>query len=277
MINIKDELAEQQKKFLEFMSLPLPLDYVSKQEQAVRDRYPGVPEPHYFTWEYTDDNASSNVERKSALLDASLALERAASVCKALAFKDTDMTVAELTEYKKRLSEAVHKGEDQIVELQYKYPMPTSYWYQSTKEHSEIGKYIPTLLTNTEERILFWLPPLPAKTFSTNSLIFEEFMDVLHSHDFPRLGQWHCDFFHVYKEDNLFGVRDVDNYPYKPIIDALSRALYSKDSFDNFSCSMFNVPSKNLRPGCYIDVRKRSQKVGILADFENCVSGLTWA
>ena len=252
----------------------LALDIPLLIEGAIQRQYPGVPPPYYLSWARSDENAGQNTERNAALLKAATALETAAATCRTLASKTTHMTCNELAEHRNKLAEAVHRGEDQLAELRYRYPMPAKHWYSTTPLKDGIREFSPKLLVNTEDRILFWMPPLPAKTLRTNNLIFSEFTDLLHAHDFPHLGQWHCDFFHAHKEDDLTGVRDVDNYPYKPIIDALSRAFFAKDSYDNFSCAMYNISSKNLHPGCYIDVCKRGQKVRFLSDFEKYATSL---
>lgn len=259
----------------EFIQYAPSIDNHSSIEYAIQCRYPGVPPPYYLSWARSDENAWLDTERNAALLQAATALETAAATCRVLASKKTNMTCTELTEHRNKLAEAVHRGEDQLAELRYMYPMPAKHWYSNTPLKDGVREFTPRLLVNTEDRILFWIPPLPAKTLRTNSLIFTEFTDLLHAHDFPHLGQWHCDFFHAHKEADLIGVRDVDNYPYKPIIDALANAFFSKDSYDNFSCSMYNISSNKLRPGCYIDVCKRSQKVRILEDFEDYAAALT--
>lgn len=243
-------------------------------EEDIRYRYPGVPPPYHLAWARSDESAGINTERNTALSKAATALETAAATCKVLASKTTSMTYIELTEHRNKLAEAVHRGEDQLAELRYMYPMPANHWYSNSPLQDGLREFTPSLLTNTEDRILFWMPPLPAKSLRTNNLIFTEFTDLLHTHDFPHLGQWHCDFFHAHKEGNLTGVRDVDNYPYKPIIDALSNAFFAKDSYDNFSCAMYNISSNRLHPGCYIDVHKRNQKVRILTDFEEYAASL---
>lgn len=243
-------------------------------EEYIQCRYPGVPPPYYLAWARSDENAGLDTERDAALLKAATALETAAATCRALASKTTNMTCIELTEHRNKLAEAVHRGEDQLADLRYRYPMPAKHWYSNTPLKDGVREFAPRLLVNTEDRILFWMPPLPAKSLRTNNLIFTEFTDLLHAHDFPHLGQWHCDFFHAHKEDDLTGVRDVDNYPYKPVIDALSRAFFSKDSYDNFSCAMYNISSNILHPGCYIDVCKRGQKVRFFSDFEKYAASL---
>ena len=66
----------------------------------------------------------------------------------------------------------------------------------------------------------------------------------------------------------MVGVKDVDNYASKPVIDALARAFCTNDAYDNFSYSMFNYPSKNIKIGCYVHVYKRAKKVELFHDFE---------
>ena len=243
-------------------------------DEAIRHRYPGVPPPYHLVWARSDENAGLNTERKVALLKAAAAMDKASATCRTLASKTTNMTCVELAEHRNKLAEAVHRGEDQLADLRYMYPMPTNHRYSNTPSNEGLREFTPRLLTNTVDHVLFWIPPLPAKSLRANNLIFAEFTDLLHAHIFPHFGQWHCDFFHVHKEDDLTGVRDVDNYPYKPIIDALSNTFFAKDSYDNFSCAMYNISSNRLRPGCYIDVCKRAQKVRILTDFEEYAASI---
>ena len=90
--------------------------------------------------------------------------------------------------------------------------------------------------------------------------------------DFAHFNKWHCDFIHVYHPDDANGIYDVDNYAYKPIIDAFVRALRSRDSLDHFSCGMYNFGSKNLKIGTYIHIYKRDEKVSLFRDFEELIT-----
>ena len=165
--------------------------------------------------------------------------------------------------------------EELLSELQFRYPLPSDSPHR--KPPKDLEPYLPKLLLCTQDRILIWMPRLPAKSTSVHCQILKSLRQMLRQHDLPHIPQWHCDLIHAYPEYMLAGVQDVDNYPYKPIIDALAMALFAPDSFDNFSCAMYNLPTANLKPGCYIRICNRSEKVQFLQDFEKLAKPLVEA
>lgn len=91
--------------------------------------------------------------------------------------------------------------------------------------------------------------------------------------DFAHFKKWHCDFIHVYHPDDAGGVYDVDNYAYKPIIDAFTRAFRTGDRLEHCSFSMYNYSSENIKTGTYIYICNRDEKVAFFQDFEKLVRG----
>jgi hypothetical protein len=109
------------------------------------------------------------------------------------------------------------------------------------------------------------MPPKGRDPFC--SVLFKEAVDLLRHANLPRLQKWHCDIIHCYHPDRPGGVLDADNYHTKPILDAIAMAMFTKDSYDNFSLSQYNFPTTDLAPGFYIHVFKRAENVQLLQDF----------
>ncbi len=235
-------------------------------------QYPGVPYPHLLTWDQSDRELPLDEEWQRILKATAVALRHGADVCEQFAANRNPTTCNELIQSKNALLCAVHKAEDLVTELTMNYPLPVQSNYKIAKSNPDIASRTPDLLINTEEHIIIWMPRLPSKHRGPNSLIFQELQEMLQVSRFPRIDQWHCDFLHVYHPTNLAGVLDVDNYNYKPIIDALVIALCSQDSFDHFSYGAYNMAHLTLKPGCYIHICKRQEKVPIFQFFEEMIS-----
>lgn len=104
-------------------------------------------------------------------------------------------------------------------------------------------------------------------------MVFQELQEMLWDTQFAHFDKWHCDFIHVYSGEDFEGIYDVDNYAYKPIIDAFVGALRTRDNFDHFSFSMYNYRSETLKKGCFIHVYKRDEKVAVFQKIEELTKG----
>lgn len=228
--------------------------------------YPDVPDPHQTTWAISDQETRSSNDWQAHLSKTKSALLAAAT---------QQTTPASLTATINRLKTALYKTEDTLAALHDMYPLPSVRTTSDLAVQSDPAIPAPMLLYHSNDQILFRLPALPNKSRSANSLLYTDFRSLLQAHQFAPFGAWHCDFIHVFSPSNegaILGARDVDNYPYKPFIDALVLALRSPDAAFNFSCSMYNMLSDRIKAGHYILVSKRSEKVGVFHDFENFLS-----
>jgi hypothetical protein len=239
----------------------------TKNLEIIYQQYPGVPAPYPLTWDRNDTELPLDDEWQHMLQATATALHRAVDVCNQLADRSERTTRNGLIHNKNALLCAIHKAEDLVAKLSTLYPLPTLSNYRIARSNLDLAPRTPALLHNGAERILIWLPRLPSKKRGTNSLLFQELQELLAESDLPHLDKWHCDFIHIYHPNNLTGILDVDNYDYKPVIDALTLALTTQDSFDHFSLSMYNLPHTELNPGCYIHISKRNEKVGFFQDF----------
>lgn len=232
-------------------------------------QYPGVPDSHIRKWQENDSFLPASSEWLERLISTDKAAQEVSSICRYLETKTDRMTVNRLRIEKAALLRALHKMEELIEELDRSYPAGTGIYDLAKQEPSLTGR-IPEILLNDGNQVLIWTPRLPAKNKWANSVGYRELQELLQkeSPNLPRFDQWHCDFIHVFRTHNLVGVKDADNYAYKPIIDTLTRAFRTNDAYDNFSYSMFNMPSESLKIGCYIHIYKRSQKVGFFREFE---------
>ena len=235
----------------------------------LRRQYPGVPDSYIRKWQENDGFLPTSSEWLERLISTDKAAQEVSSICRYLETKTDRMTVNRLSLEKAALLRALHKMEDLIEELDRSYPTGTGI-YELAKQDPSLTGRIPEILLNDGEQVLIWTPRLPAKSKWASSVGYKELQELLQkeSPHSPRFDQWHCDFIHVFRTSNLIGVRDVDNYATKPIIDALARAFRTNDAYDNFSYSMFNMPSETLKTGCYIHIYKRAQKVGFFQNFE---------
>lgn len=239
-------------------------------------RYPDVPEPHFLTWDCSDQETRNSNDWQVELSKTKAVLLAAAEECDALAATQLT-TPTSLTMTINRLKAALYKTEDTIAALRDMYPLP------SVRTPAELAKQLdpaipfPMLLCNNEDHILFWLPTLPNKSRSVNSHLYTDFQVLLRANHFAPYGSWHCDFVHVFSPSNqcaILGARDVDNYPYKPFIDALVLALRSSDAAFNFSYGAYNLLSDCVKSGCYISITKRAKKVGFFQEFEKQILAL---
>ena len=239
-----------------------------------RRQYAGIPEDYINSWQASDERLPSSDEWQNLLVSTDAAVQEVSAICRYHETKTDRMTVNRLLAEKKALLYALHKMEELIEQLDWSYPTEDRNCIKLAKDVPALTGRIPEILVKTEDRILIWMPRLPATAKWARSVGYKELTDLLYQEcaNLPRLGQWHCDFFHVFDPQNLVGVRDVDNYAYKPIIDSLARALCANDGYDNFSCAMFNYPSETLKIGCYIHIYKRAEKVAFFQDFESLAS-----
>lgn len=236
--------------------------------------YPDIPFPHQTTWAISDQETRHSNDWQSHLSKTKSALLAAATECDALSVATQQTTPASLTSTINRLKSALYKSEDTIGALHDMYPLPAVRTPSDLAAQSAPDIPAPMLLYRSNDQILFWLPSLPNKSRSANSHLYTDFRALLQTHQFAPFGAWHCDFMHVFSGSNegpILGARDVDNYPYKPFIDALVLALRSPDAAFNFSFGAYNMLSDRIKSGCYISITKRSQKVGFFNVFESFV------
>ena len=252
-------------------------DPQSKLIASIYAQYPGVPEPYPLVWDRSDMNHPQNDEWHEMLQDTSEALRRAADICDQISAQTSRAQRNELIVNKNTLLCGIHKAEDLVEQLSFRYPLGNLRNYQIAKSNPEIASSVPEILINSDERILIWMPRLPSKSRGVDSMVFQELQEMIWDTDFAHFSKWHCDFIHVYHPDDASGTYDVDNYAYKPIIDALARALHANDNLDRFSCSMFNHESESIKNGTYIHVYKREEKVQFFDNFEELITTLNWA
>lgn len=232
-------------------------------------QYPGIPEMYFQRWMESDGYLPTSGNWLNLLIATDTAVQEVSAICRYHETKTDRMTVNRLRIEKAALLRALHKMEDLFEELDRSYPTGTGI-YDLAKQDTSLTGRIPEILLNDGNQVLIWTPRLPAKNKWANSVGYRELQELLQkeSPHFPHFDQWHADFFHVFRASNLVGVKDVDNYAYKPIIDTLTRAFRTNDAYDNFSHSMFNMPSETLKVGCYIHVYNRTKKVVFFREFE---------
>lgn len=233
-------------------------------------QYPGIPEMYFQRWMESDGYLPTSGNWLNLLIATDTAVQEVSAICRYLETKTDRMTVSRLRAEKASLLRAIHKMEDLFDELDSHYPTDGMSIYDLAKQDTTLTDRIPEILLNDSDQVLLWTPRLPPKNKWASNIGYRELQELLQkeSSNLPHFDQWHADFFHVFHPRNLVGVKDVDNYAHKPIIDTLARAFYTNDAYDNFSCSMFNLPSESLKIGCYIHVYKRCEKVGFFRDFE---------
>lgn len=242
-------------------------------EVELKKKYPGVPYPLSEVWERSDYDIPRNLEREELVNKTAEALAIAANLCPSIQDTNAPTTFAELQNYTRTLKGAVFRTEALLDEMQFKYPLPTKERYRHTRSDKSLQTYLPQILLNTEDRVIIWMPKMPTSSRTANNLLFAELLDLLYNEDFSHLQNWHCDFIHVFPNGAL-GCRDVDNYPYKPVIDALAMAFRSRDSSESFSIGMYNLRTENTKPGCYVCVSKRENKACFFAEFEDLIARL---
>ena len=242
--------------------------------ESIRQQYPQVPEQHQMTWYLNDEKLPQLEERNEMILKHAEALEAAAQLCRHLAQSQQHVTTpAEIEEQKTTLIRAAHHAEELLIDIAGRYPMPELTIYKLARKCSDTSAYTPKLLKNSDEHIVIWMPHLPTKKArTTDHILFQELSDLLFEEKFPQFKKWHCDFVHVFDPDEPFGILDADNYLYKPIIDALTFAIQSKDCMEYFSYSFYNLENKTVHPGTYIVVSNRTQKVEFFDFFASLIS-----
>ena len=272
-------MRKNKETFPKYSDLELEVMAMSKSNEPspieieLKEKYPGVPYPLSEVWERSDYDVPRNLEREEMVNNTAKALMVAADICPSIQSTNAPTSLEAYLNYTNALKEAVFRTEALLDELQFKYPLPTKERSRYTRAEKNLQAHLPQILLNSEDCVIIWMPNMPAIGHSVNNLLFAELKDLLLSHDFPPVKKWHCDFIHVFPEEML-GCRDVDNYPYKPVIDALTLAFFTRDGSDYFSCSMYNHFTKSIKQGCYIVVTKRDEKVGFFADFEERISRL---
>lgn len=275
------ELLERKRAFKEKMNSIFGVDPNGEPEEneytrfidSIYQQYPGVPDPYPLIWDRSDTNLPQNDEWNGMLRSTAEALRKAADVCDQLAAKTERTQRHLLIANKDTLLCAVHKAEDVVDQLGFKYPLDTLRNYKIAKANPEIAPRIPEILINNDERVLVWMPRIPSKRRGVDSMVFQELQEMLWDTQFAHFNKWHCDFIHVYSREDLEGIYDVDNYAYKPIIDAFVCALRTRDNFDHFSFSMYNYCSETLKKGCFIHVYKRDEKVAVFQKIEELMKG----
>ena len=233
----------------------------SPYEKKLQQDYPDVPESERHTWAQNDSTLHQCDEWKETVEATVAAIQDAIEACQRLMTAEGYSTPAQIKQERNLLLSASHKMEDLLFDLFQKYPLPGHTYRSIAKSIPGLEEQIPQLIQNTEDQIIIWLPRLPSKKRGTNSIVFQEFHELLLENTFSHFPHWHADFIHTYHTDDMIGILDADNYAYKPIIDALARALSSSDGYDHFSFGIHNYSSEKLKPGCYIYVQKESENV----------------
>lgn len=233
----------------------------------LEEKYPDIPAPYRQVWAQSDEELAQGQERRHLIESTITALERAINVSKSMLVQDSETTLAKIRTTKNTLKAAVHRAEELLTEISLSYPIVQDRGYSLTAEEADSIGPIPKLTFSNENAFMIWLPYLPSRRRAVTSLLFQEVQDLLFNAELPHLKNWHCDFVHCYNPKHIVGVYDVDNHDYKAIIDLLARAMYSKDSYDHFSCGMYNLATTELEPGCYMRVVKRETKASFFQDF----------
>ena len=236
-------------------------------EAFLEEKYSDVPAPYRQVWEQSDEELAQGQERRDLIVRTITAHEHAIQVSKSMLLQDTETTPAKILATKNTLKAAVHRAEELLAEISLSYPLAQNRGHLLTAEESDSIGPIPKLIFSNENAFMIWLPYLPSRRRAATSLLFQEAQDILFNAELPHLKNWHCDFIHCYNPKHIVGVYDVDNHDYKAIIDLLARAMYSKDSYDHFSCGMYNLATAELEPGCYVRVIKRETKDSFFRDF----------
>lgn len=246
-------------------------------EKNILEKYPAIPSPECFVWNRTDENMARDPGRKAELQKAAAALEHAAQSLRNISDQTTAMTPQLLKACIKNIAGAIGHAETQLDMLCMEYPLHNKrerwQWYE---EDVYLNERLPRILHKSKDSIILWLPRMPSISHINNSLVFTQMKDLLHMTELPHIRQWHCDFYHVFPESStILGIRDVDNYPYKAVIDALARALHTSDRTFDFSIGMYNLLTNAIKPGCYIHITKRDEKVRKFRNFEEYVLSVT--
>ena len=244
------------------------------QREYLAATYPDVDEEYRPKWQVSDLARRDCDEHTAQMEYAADALEKAADACRKLASQTGTGSPRKVKAAADTLLHAIHKTEEIVIGLKYSYPQPRSNFYEMASQIPEIANTVPKLLFVSDTEFVFWMPYLPSYTKSQTSIIMREAADLLYNAQLPRLKKWHCDFIHCYPPDVLRGVLDPDNYHNKPILDVIARAMHAKDSRDNFSISLHNLPTTDIPRGFYLHVYAQNEKVQFLADFVRRIQAL---
>lgn len=235
--------------------------------------YPQVQPLYRPAWQDSDEALPLDEEWQQALGKALAAVEAAKkTLCQFQHTGEAPMTPARLKSLQQSLLFANHQLDDIITTLTRQYPLQQRSFYSIAHGNPKLEPYLPKVIVDHPERLVIWLPALPPARRTVDNHVFKEFEGLLQNlGDRPQFQQWHCDFIHIFHPTSLRGIRDVDNYNYKPLIDALTLALGARDCTDQFSSAQYNLLSEKLKPGCYIHVSKRCEKVPFFHFFEDLI------
>ena len=235
--------------------------------------YPQVPPLYRSAWQMSDEEISHDEKWQQALGKALAAVEAAKkTLCQFQHTGEAPMTPARLKSLQQSLLFANHQLDDIITTLTRQYPLQQRSFYSIAHGNPKLEPYLPKVIVDHPERLVIWLPALPPARRTVDNHVFKEFEGLLQNlGDRPQFQQWHCDFIHIFHPTSLRGIRDVDNYNYKPLIDVLALALGARDCTDQFSSAQYNLLSEKLKPGCYIHVSKRCEKVPFFHFFEDLI------
>lgn len=242
--------------------------YRSDYEKELERLYPIVPEDVRPIWDRADELHPRNESLHTMIQTAMESIAKATVALQVEMGRQNRMTPQRRTQYRDAMTEAIHKLEDLLEELSLHYPLPIGKEGYLLDIGTEPCGELPRIILDTPEEIIIWMKRLPPKGENAKSLGVSELRRLLYSRDLPHFKKWHCDFIHVYSPDKPVGMLDVDNYLYKPIIDLLAMALFAKDSLDNFSYALYNLPSETIKSGTYIHIFKREEKVLFFQNFE---------
>jgi hypothetical protein len=222
-----------------------------------------MPIEYARRWERFDRLLAKDPEYAGEIRKVISALDRAARKCQELLDKRTPTTKRYYRGLHNILAEASHKTEDLIADLRMSLPVYTDFRFTEETDTPASEDHAPKVLQCSPESILIWIPRIPRYNRAYSSLALWELDQLLLHSNIPSLPKWHCDFIHIHplKANHLGAAFDVDNHPYKPVIDILARALRTDDSAFNFSCGMYNMISDDLKPGCYMHITKIEHNV----------------
>ena len=235
--------------------------------------YPQVQPLYRPAWQDSDEALPLDEEWQQALGKALAAVEAAKkTLCQFQHTGEAPMTPARLKSLQQSLLFANHQLDDIITATTKQYPLPERSFFDIASGNPKLEPYLPKMIVDHPDRLVIWMPVLPPARRTVDSHIFKEFDGLLQTiGDRPQFQQWHSDFIHVFHPTALRGIRDVDNYNYKPLIDALALAFGTRDCTDKFSSAQYNLLTERIQPGCYIHISKRCEKVPFFQFFEDLI------
>ena len=237
--------------------------------KKIHEDYPDLPLAYAIKWDRFDHLRKEGSETIAGIMKVAAALERAAHKCQELLAREEPLTPRYYKGFHNIMAEASHKTEDLLMDLRMKLPLPRPKDDPTQESLFVQTERSPRLLLNAPDSILIWMPHLLKYHQTNNELVFTELKHLLSQNDIQPIAQWHCDLIHVFDESqSLLGMLDADNYPFKATFDILARALRTDDGAYNFSYGSYNMTSSKIKPGTYLHVTKRTQKVRFFQDFE---------